>query len=121
MLKRLLISWLVNFVGLWIASALFAGLSYGDRMRVLIVAALIFALVNALIRPIITILSLPFIIVTLGFFTLVINTLMLYLTSFFYPKLQVNSVWSAIGAVIIVWLVNYSMDWLLYERGKEVK
>lgn len=119
MLKRLLISWLVNFVGLWVASELFSGIQYGDRLRVLIVAALVFALINAIIRPVITILSLPFIVVTLGFFTLVINTFMLYITSFFYPKLQVNSIWSAVGAVVIVWLVNYVTNWYLFEREKE--
>lgn len=119
MLKRLLISWTVNLVGLWLASEFFSSINYGDRLRVLAVASLIFALINALIRPIITILSLPFIIVTLGLFTLVINTLMLYLTSFFYPKLQINSVGSAVGAVIVVWLVNYTADWFLYQRKKE--
>ena len=116
MLKRFLFSWLVNFLGLWAASELFSSIQYGGKLRFLIIASAIFGIVNALVRPIVVILSLPAIVLTFGLFTLVVNTLMLYVTSFFYPTLQINSRWSAFGAVIIVWLVNYLMTDLIVER-----
>lgn len=100
---------------------MFTGITYNDRIRVLLIAALIFAIVNALIRPIVIILSLPAIVLTLGLFTLVVNAFMLYLTSFFYHSFHVTSLWSAIGAVLIVWLVNYLMTDLIRDREVEPK
>ncbi len=106
MVKQFLWRWLANFLGLWIAASL-VNISYGDKLRYLFVAALIFSLVNALIRPLVVLLSLPAIVVTLGLFTLVVNTLMLYLVTIFYHRFHVNSFLSGLVAVIIVWLVNY--------------
>ncbi len=116
MLKRFLYSWAVNFIGLTIAAQLFSGIQYQDKLRVLVVASLVFGLVNALIRPLAIILSLPAIMLTLGLFTLVINTGMLYLTSAIYEPFNITSVWSALGAVMIVWLVNYTAISLMKEQ-----
>lgn len=110
MIKSFLLRWLVNFFGLWTAATLLTGISYQDHFRVLIWAALIFSIVNALIRPLVVLLTLPAIVLTLGFFTLVVNTLMLYLVTFFYPRFQVHSFGSALLAVIIIWIVNYLLN-----------
>lgn len=119
MLRRILFSWLVNFVGLWIAAQLFVGrISYDDRIGVLIIAALVFGIVNALIRPLVVLLSLPAIVLTLGIFMLFVNAAMLFVTSFFYPTFQVASWPSAIGTVIIIWLVNYLFT-TLFQPEKE--
>lgn len=109
MVKSFFYSWGANFVGLAIAALLFSGIQYQDKLRVLVVASLIFGLVNALIRPVAIILSLPAIVLTLGLFTLVVNTAMLYITAAIYKPFQVTSVWAAVGAVVVVWLVNYVM------------
>ncbi len=117
MLRRILFAWLVNFVGLWVSAQIFAGrISYDERIGVLVIAALIFGVVNALIRPLVVLLSLPAILVTLGIFMLFVNAAMLYLTSFFYPAFQVNKLSAAIGTVIIIWLVNYLFTGLLENR-----
>ncbi len=116
MIRRFLLRWLVNFLGLWAAAALLSGIKYDDRIAVLIIAALVFSLVNALIRPIVLVLALPAIILTLGLFTLVVNGFMLYLVTLIYHKFTVTSFWSAIGAVMIVWLVNYLLNDLLVEK-----
>ena len=108
-MKRFLLRWLVNFLGLWVAANLVSGIDYGPRVRVLVWAALIFSIVNAFIRPLVIVLSLPAIVLTFGLFTFVINGLMLYLVALIYPKFQVASFGVALIAVIIVWLVN----WLL--------
>lgn len=79
-------------------------------------AALIFSFVNALIRPLVILLTLPAIVLTLGLFTLVINAFMLYLVTFFYHRFQIASFWSALAAVIIIWLVNYLLNDLLEPR-----
>lgn len=119
MLKRILFSWLVNIVGLWLSAQIFVGnISYDERLGVLLIAALIFGIVNALIRPLVVLLSLPAIMLTLGLFMLLVNATMLYITSFLYPSFQVNKFSSAIGATIIVWLTNYLFT-VLFIRSKE--
>ncbi len=110
MLKQFLLRWLANFVGLLIASNLVSGISYGDKVRYLVLAALIFSIVNALIRPLVIILSLPAIVLTLGLFTLVVNTLMLYLVTIFYHRFHIDSFWAGLLAVMIVWMANYLLN-----------
>lgn len=110
MIKQFTLRWLVNFMGLWVAANLVTGITYGDKVRYLILASLIFSIVNALIRPLVIILALPAIVLTLGLFTLVVNTLMLYLVTVFYHTFHVNSFWSGLFAVVIIWLVNYLLN-----------
>jgi putative membrane protein len=116
MLRRFGLRWFVNFIGLWVASGLLSGIQYNDKIAVLVIAALVFSLVNALIRPVVLVLALPAIILTLGLFTLVVNGLMLYLVMLIYPRFHVSSLWSALGAVMVVWLVNYLLNDLLVEK-----
>lgn len=120
-IRRFAVRWLLNFLGLWMAASLLSGIGYQDKLRVLIVAALVFSIVNAFIRPLLIILSLPVIVLTLGFFTLVVNTLMLYLVQLLYPKFHVASFGTAFLAVIIVWFVNYLLNDLLEPRHHHEK
>lgn len=117
MIKQFLLRWMVNFFGLWTAATLLTGIDYNEHVRVLIWAALIFSIVNALIRPLIILLTLPAIVVTLGLFTFVINAFMLYLVTLFYSKFDIVNFRSAILAVIIIWVVNYLLNDLI-ERQK---
>lgn len=119
MVLQFLLRWLANSVGLWIAARLIPGISYSERLGVIIVAALVFSLVNAVVRPLIVLLSMPAIILTLGFFTLIINAFMLYLVTVLYPRFEVSSFSAAILAVIIVWLVNYAVSALMPSPQKE--
>lgn len=105
--KRLLIRWFVNSLGLWLASRLFEGITYGEKLRVVIVAGLVLAIINASIKPITIVFSLPAILLTLGLFTFVINGLMVLLVHFFYPPFHVASLGAAILAGLMVSLVNY--------------
>ncbi|MEI8072653.1 MAG: phage holin family protein [Candidatus Saccharibacteria bacterium] len=118
MIVGFLWSWLANAIGLFAAAFILSSIDYGDKLIVLVVASLIFGLVNSLIRPFIIILSLPAIVVTLGVFTLFINALMLWITSVIYPSFQVKSLRAAFGAVIVVWLVNYVFDLLITKEKK---
>lgn len=114
MLRKFALRVLVNFLGLWAAAELMTGsINYDDKLRVLVIAALIFSLVNAVIRPIVVLLSLPAIVLTLGLFTFVINAFMLYLVTKIYPSFQLRSFWTAVLATIIIWIVNYLLTELL--------
>ena len=79
----MLIVWrlLINAAALWAATRLVAGISFGGDWRLLLVVALVFGVLNVSVRPILTLLALPLLIVSLGLFTFVLNALMLWLTS----------------------------------------
>jgi putative membrane protein len=112
-IRKFLLRWLINFLGLWVAASLLPGVGYGNKVGVLLVAALVFSIVNALIRPLIIVLALPAIVLTLGLFTFVVNGFMLYLTTLLYPALHIDSFWQALLAVVIIWVVNYLLTDLL--------
>lgn len=101
---------LMNALGLWIAARLSRNIDYQDSLVVIAVAALIFSLINAIIRPLLIILALPAIVLTLGLFMLVINGLMVWLVSALYPSFEVRTFGAAIVAAIIIWVVNYSLS-----------
>lgn len=108
-----LIKVLVNGVALWVASLLVSGIDFEDSSnttaKVLTIAAvaLIFGVLNAIIKPILTILSLPVLILTLGLFTFILNAIMLWLTQWvagwFDLGFHVQSFWwdAVLGALII--------------------
>jgi putative membrane protein len=118
LLYRFLVRWLVCSLGLWIAAGLLGGdrITYDDRVGVIIIGGLILAVINAIIKPIVVILSLPAILFTLGLFMLVINGLMIMLASAIYSPLEVSSIWSAMLAGVIIGLVNYLVTAILDDR-----
>jgi putative membrane protein len=95
-----------NLAALWVASEIFDEMTYGDSFWVLLLAALVFTIVNWIVKPIVAILSIPFIIVTLGIAYFFVNVLMLLLTSVLVPDFAVGGFWTYVGATIIIWLVN---------------
>lgn len=116
---RFLVRWVVCSLGLWIAAGLLGSrVEYGSNFRVIVIAGLILALVNAIIRPLVVILSLPAILFTLGIFMLFINGFMVFLVSKLYPSLEITSFWVAILAGMIIGLVNYLVTAILEIREK---
>lgn len=111
--RRLLIAWVSNVVALFVAAWLLRGIGYGHDGWTLIVAGAVFTLVNAWVKPIFTILSIPFIIVTLGIYLFVINIVMLYLTDWLVRGFHIAGFWWAAAAAIIVSLVNGLLEPLL--------
>ncbi len=105
-IPRLAIAWVFNTIALFVATWLLSGLSYGDDWWVLLVAGLVFSLVNIFVKPLLAILSIPFIIVTFGIFYFLINVFMLYLTHWIVPQFTIASFWWAALAAIIVSAVN---------------
>jgi putative membrane protein len=117
-LYRLLLRWFVCSLGLWVAAGLLHGnVSYGSHIEVVIIAGLLLAGINAVIRPIIVFISIPALLVTLGLFMLVINGLTVYIASKLYSPLQISSFGVAILTGVIIGLVNYLVTAILEERN----
>lgn len=116
---RFLTRWLVSGLGLWIAAGLLSNsIDYQDKLRVIIIAGLLLAIVNTFIRPIVVILSLPAILLTLGLFMIIVNGLMVFLVSKLYAPLEITNFWAAILAGVVIGLVNYLVTAIL-DKSKD--
>jgi putative membrane protein len=106
LLLRLAIAWAINIAALWVADAIFDGVEIEGTAAYLIGAAVL-GIANAIIKPILTLLTLPLVLVTLGLFLLVINVAMVGLAEWIAPDFAIEGFWTYIGVVIVVWLVNW--------------
>ena len=116
---------IVNAAALWVATRVVSGVTYtGDWLPFLGVAA-VFGVVNAFIRPVAKILTFPLIIVTLGIFALVVNGLMLWLTSSLAAGLglgfHVGGFWSAFWGALVVSIVSTILSILVAGRSDKVE
>ena len=115
---RFLAWWASNLVALLVAAWLVEGIDY-DSIWWLIFAALLFGLVNVFLRPLIILLTLPFVILTLGILLLVINAFMLWLVGAIVPDFEVvDFFWAAILGAIVIWVVNMALYLALGEARK---
>ncbi|MBB5695211.1 phage holin family protein [Muricoccus pecuniae] len=105
----------ITAVAFYIAANLVTGLWFSS-LTTLIIAAIIFGVVNAVIRPILSTLSLPITVLTLGLFTLVINAVMLGLTALLMPGMRITSIGTAFLAAIIIWLVSWAANKVIGDR-----
>lgn len=102
---RILLSWFLNALALWIVSYLLDGVR-ADSMVALLIAAAVLGIVNAVVRPILFFLTLPLTLVTLGLFLIVLNALMLELTDLIVPGFDVDGFLTAILAAILLGLIS---------------
>jgi putative membrane protein len=112
-MQKLLIRWVCNVIALFVAAWILSGISYGDQWWTLFIAAAVFTVVNAWVKPLLTLLSLPFIVVTLGLFYFLINVLMLYLTDWIVPDFEIRTFWWGVLAAIIVSIINGLLNMFL--------
>jgi putative membrane protein len=111
---RFLTRWLVCSLGLWIAASfLSSSINYGNRFRVIVIAGLVLALINIVIKPILIIFSLPALLFSLGLFMIIINGATVYIASKLYHPLHVTNFWAAVFAGMIIGLVNYLVTAIL--------
>lgn len=115
-IARFLVRWFVCSFGIWVAAALLSSLSYGGNIAVVIIAGLILAIINTIIKPLIVILSLPAILFSLGLFMIVINGFMVALASWLYSDLVVEGFGTAMIAGLIIGLVNYLVSVILENK-----
>ncbi len=117
-----LIRLLVNAAALWVATRLVPGVSYEGGTLTLLGVALVFGVVNAFIRPVTKILTLPLIIVTLGVFALVVNGLMLWLTSSLSSALglgfHVSGFWASFWGALVVSIVSTLLSMLIRDSSR---
>ena len=113
MARALLIGWVSNVAALFVASWALSGVTYGNEWWTLFIAAAVFTVVNAWVKPIVAVLSIPFIVVTLGLFYFLINVLMLYVTDWVVPDFEISTFWWGVLAAIIVSIVNMLLGPLL--------
>jgi putative membrane protein len=109
---RVAIAWAVNAAALWAANALWDGVRIHGWTAYLIGAAVL-GIVNAIVKPVLTVVTLPLIIVTLGFFYLIINIGMVALAEWIAPNFSIDGFWAYVGTVVVVWVVNWIGDHLL--------
>jgi putative membrane protein len=112
------VRWLVTTVAVLVAAHLIPGITY-DGWGALLGASLLLGIINAFVRPVLLLLSLPFIIVTMGLFIFVVNALLLMLVSKIIPPFQVAGFWSAFFGAIVISLVSWILSSLF--RGSDGK
>jgi putative membrane protein len=105
-IPRLLIAWAINAAALWAAAAIWDGVRIHGWKAYLLGSAVL-AIANAVLKPLLAILTLPLIIVTLGFFYLVINIGMLALAVWITPNFSIDGFWTYVGTVVVIWAVNW--------------
>jgi putative membrane protein len=106
---RLVVAWAINLAALWAADALWDGVRIHGWAAFLIGSAVL-GVANAILKPLLTVLTLPLIIITLGFFYLVINIGMVALAEWIAPDFSIDGFWSYVGTVVVVWAVNWIGD-----------
>ena len=103
---RFIVQAVVTALGLWLSAKVVPGVDFTSTGS-LVAAAGVLGLVNAVVRPIMVILTLPLTIVTLGLFLLVVNAAMIGLTAWFLDGFVVNGLWAGIGAAIVTGVVSW--------------
>jgi putative membrane protein len=118
-LLRLAVNLAVTVFAFWVAVQLLSGMSFTGNLGNWVVVGIIFGLVNGVIRPIVKLLTLPINLVTLGLFTLVVNALMLWLTSWLSAALTVDGFITAFLGAIIIGLVSTVLNWILPDGDRD--
>jgi putative membrane protein len=114
---RLAVAWGINALALWLADALWSSVTINGFWAYFI-GAVVLGIANAVIKPVLAVVTLPLIIVTLGFFYLVINIAMVALAEWIAPNFSIDGFWTYVGVVVIVWLVNWIGGRALDETGR---
>ena len=107
----------ITALSLWVASQLLPGLQFSSGAK-LAIAAILLGLVNAVVRPIAFVLTLPITVLTLGLFLLVLNAAMIGLVALIVPGFTISGFWTAVGGAIIVSLVSWAASTVIGNSGR---
>ena len=115
---RLLLLWLVNAAALWAAASMVDGIRHTGSLSDLLVVALVFGLINTFIKPVVRLLALPVRLLTLGFFSLVINAGLLWLTTQLADDrgFAVDGFVAAFWGALVVSIVSTVLGWFVPDR-----
>ena len=103
---RFIIQIFVNALGIFLADYLIAGIVFQGDILTLIIAGLLLGLINFFVRPILKLISAPLILLSLGFFTIIINMGLPWLLEYFITELTITGIWSYFWGVLIISLIN---------------
>jgi putative membrane protein len=117
---RLGIAWIINMAALWVADALWDSVRI-EGWAAFLIGGAVLGIANAIVKPLLAVLTLPLIIVTLGFFYLVINIAMVALAEWIAPDFSIDGFWTYVGTVIVVWAVNWIGDQVLESVEKRAR
>jgi putative membrane protein len=117
---RLVIAWAINLAALWVADAIWEGVRI-DGWAAFLIGSAVLGIANAVLKPILAILTLPLIIITLGFFYLLINVAMVALAEWIAPNFSIDGFWTYVGVVLVVWVVNWVGDQVLGDLERRAK
>jgi putative membrane protein len=125
MVRRILLRLLINAIALWVAVQIVPGIHAENPLTILIVA-LIFGAINAILRPVVAFFTCPMIIVTLGLFIFVINAVMLWLTAWVAGQLNLGfgiegGFWPAFWGALVISLVSLAMSLVIKDDDKDKK
>jgi putative membrane protein len=101
---------IINAIAIYAAVQLVNGIELEINFMNLVIAGLLLGIINTFIKPVVTLLSLPFVLLTFGLFTIIINVALLFFMSFLIPSFQISSFWAGFLGVIIISLVNYILS-----------
>ena len=123
-MRSLLLHWILNAAALWVAAAVIPGLDFTGGLGRLLLVAAVFGIINSTLRPILTVLTCPLIVVTLGLFTLVINALMLLVTGWLSESwnlgFTVSGFWAAFFGGLVIGLVSMLLSLALSPKESRV-
>jgi putative membrane protein len=109
---------LISAIGFWIATRWVSGIRI-DNAGTLVLAGLLLGVVNAIVRPILIVLTLPITILSLGFFLLVVNAAMVALVAWMLPGFHIyGGFWSSFATALVVWIIGWLATWLIGPRGR---
>jgi putative membrane protein len=117
---RFVVTWAINAAALWVADALWDGVTIKGWAAFLIGSAVL-GIANSVLKPILTVLTLPLVLLTFGVFYLAINIAMVALAEWVAPHFSIDGFWTYVGTVLVIWAVNWiahqAMDRLGLKRG----
>lgn len=110
MLIKIISRVVINAIAIYAAVRLVDGIDLEINFYNLVLAGLLLGIINTFLKPVLTILSLPFVLLTFGLFTIIINIGLLFLLAYLIPSFEVASFWSGLLGVLIISLVNYLLS-----------
>jgi putative membrane protein len=117
---RLAVAWAINAAALLVADALFDGVAI-DGGWAYIIGSAVLGVANAVLKPLLAVMTLPLILVTLGVFYLVINIAMVALAEWIAPNFSIDGFWTYVGTVIVIWAVNWVADQTLGDLERRAR
>jgi len=113
LLRRFVAHLIVNALAIWLVAQVVSGIHFDGNLIALLAVALIFAIVNTLIKPVVNLLTLPLTVLTLGLFALIVNALMLLLTGALAPSFSVDGLIPALIGGIVIGIVSTVLNWFI--------